>query len=219
MRKSYPILSAVFFALQGPTAFGHEFASRMPDQRPLSREMDARSAANETPNRRMLVQANPAPAAQPAPQAGATLPAQRTETINYDNWILTCREFLEGAKKRNCAATVAVQRSENGQTVFALSVQLNEQGKITASIQTPTGVAIAPGVELKFDKTTARKAAFDFCEPSRCVASLAVDSAFVRDASAAGTMALVVQSADGKPVNFEFPIKGFDKAYAKMMKG
>jgi invasion protein IalB len=219
MRKSYPILSAVFFALQGPTAFGHEFASRMPDQRPLSREMDARSAANETPNRRMLVQANPAPAAQPAPQAGATLPAQRTETINYDNWILTCREFLEGAKKRNCAATVAVQRSENGQTVFALSVQLNEQGKITASIQTPTGVAIAPGVELKFDKTTARKAAFDFCEPSRCVASLAADSAFVRDASAAGTMALVVQSADGKPVNFEFPIKGFDKAYAKMMKG
>ena len=146
MRKSYPILSAVFFALQGPTAFGHEFASRMPDQRPLSREMDARSGANETPNRRMLVQANPAPAAQPAPQAGATLPAQRTETINYDNWILTCREFLEGAKKRNCAATVAVQRSENGQTVFALSVQLNEQGKITASIQTPNAPPMSPSV-------------------------------------------------------------------------
>ena len=162
--------------------------------------------------------ASPQPAPQPPPQAGATLPAQRTETINFDNWILTCREFLDGAKKRTCAATVAVQRSENGQTVFALSVQLNDQAKLSASIQTPTGVAIAPGVELKLEKT-ARKAAFEFCEPSRCVASLAADSAFIRDASAAGTIALSVQSSDGKPLSLEFPIKGFDKAYAKMIKG
>jgi invasion protein IalB len=210
----------VFFALHGQAAFGHDLAPGLLDQRPLARGMELRSAANEQPNRR-LVQSAQAPTAspQPAPQAGATLPAQRTETINYDNWILTCREFLDGAKKRNCAATVAVQRSENGQTVFALTVQLNDQGKVTASIQTPTGVAIAPGVELKFDKATARKAAFEFCEPTRCVASLAADAAFIRDASATSAITLSVQSSDGKPVNFEFPIKGFEKAYAKMMKG
>jgi invasion protein IalB len=224
MRRPYPYLSAVFFALQGQVAFGHELASGLLDRRPLARGMELRSAANEQPNRRLLrfaqaPAASPQAAPQPAPQAGATLPAQRTETINFDNWILTCREFLDGAKKRSCAATVAVQRSENGQTVFALSVQFNDQAKLSASIQTPTGVAITPGVELKFDKTTARKAAFEFCEPSRCVASLAADSAFIRDASAAGTIALSVQSSEGKPVNFEFPIKGFDKAYAKMIKG
>jgi len=147
------------------------------------------------------------------------LPAQRTETINYENWILTCHEFLEGAKKRTCSATVAVQRTETGQTVFALSIQLSDQAKLTAVLQTPTGVAIAPGVDLKFDKTAARKATFDICEPTRCVANLVADSAFLRDASAAGTITLSVQSSDGKPVNFEFPSKGFDKAYAKMTKG
>jgi invasion protein IalB len=217
MRHSYLYLSAVFFALQGQTAFGNDIGSRTLDQRPWSRAIDSRTAADENPNLRIVQSTTPP--AQPAPQAGATLPAQRTETINYENWILTCREFLEGAKKRTCAATVAVQRSENGQTVFALSVQLNDQGKVTASIQTPAGVAIAPGVELKFDKTATRKAAFEFCEPSRCVASLAADTAFIRDASATSAITLSVQSSDGKPVNFEFPIKGFDKAFAKMMKG
>jgi invasion protein IalB len=216
MRKPYPYLSAVFLVLQGQAAFGHELSSGMPDQRPRSQGMPPVSEAG----RRIVAQSNLAPtAAQTAPQPGAMVPGQRTETINYDNWIMTCREFLEGPKKRTCAATVAVQRSETGQTVFALSVQLSDQAKLTASIQTPTGVAIAPGLELKFDKAAARKVAFEICEPARCVANLVADPAFIRDASAAASITLSVQSSDGKPVNFEFPIKGFEKAYAKMTKG
>lgn len=214
MRNQYLYLPAVVFALQGLPASGHEGASTMPDRHMLPRE--AVTAASGTPNRLMVAQSPPAAAAAPA---AATLPSQRTETINYENWVLTCREFLEGAKKRNCSAAVAVQRTETGQTVFALSVQFNEQGKVTASIQTPTGVAIAPGVELKFEKANARKAAFDSCEPSRCMATLAADPAFIREVSAAGTVTVVMQAADGKPVNFEFPVKGFDKAYSKMTKG
>jgi invasion protein IalB len=168
----------------------------------------------------LLAQSYPAPSpTQPAAQAGAMLPSQRTETINYENWILTCREFLEGAKKRTCSATVAVQRTETGQTVLALAVQPNEQGRMTASIQIPSGVAIAPGIDVKFDKAFARKFVFDFCEPSRCSASFVADSTFIQDVSAAASVKVTLQSSDGKPVNFEFPIKGFDKAYAKMTKG
>jgi invasion protein IalB len=212
MRNQYLYLSAVIFALQGQTAFGREPVS-MPDRHLAS----PAAGASEMPRRSTVAQA---PAAAPAaPPAGATLPSQRTETINYENWVLTCREFLEGAKKRNCGAAVAVQRSETGQTVFALNVQLNEQGKITVQIQTPTGVAIAPGVEVKFEKANPRKTPFDFCEPSRCVATLTTDAALIRDISAAGTVTVVMQAADGKPVNFDFPIKGFEKAYGKMTKG
>lgn len=218
MRNPYLYVSAAFFVLQGHAAAAEDFVSRMPGQPSWLQEIEARTGVSGIPDRQ-IVQATPAPAAQTAPQAGATLPAQRTETINYDNWILTCREFLDGAKKRTCSATVAVQRSETGQTVFALTVQLSDQGKVTASVQTPTGVALAPGVELKFDKTITRKAVYEFCEPARCVASLPADSAFIRDSSAAGTITVSVQASDGKPVNFEFPTKGFDKAYAKMIKG
>ena len=99
---------------------------------------------------------------------------------------MTCREFLEGPKKRNCSITVAVQKQDTNQIVLALTVQPNEQGQMVASIQTPTGVAIAPGVELKLEKAAARKFAFDFCEPSRCSASLVADKNFVREASRGG---------------------------------
>ena len=213
MRKSCSVLSAVLFVFQAQIAFGQTPASLTPGQRPVSR-------GTEAPALRMVVaQTNPAPAQQPAPQPPATLPAQRTETINYDNWIVTCREMLDGPKKRNCSATVAVTRSETGQTVFALSVQPNDQGRLMALIQTPTGVSIAPGVEVKFDSSAVRKFPIDYCEPARCVASLPADTAFVREISAAGRLTIVIQSSDGKPVNFEFPVKGFDKAYTHMAKG
>jgi len=214
MRKPFLYVSVALLALQGQGAFGHELVSGGLNQQSLPRELTNQSAAA---NRLMVAQTNAAPA-QSAPQP-SMLPAQRTETINYDYWILTCRELLEGPKKRSCSATVAVQRSETGQTVLALTFQPNEQGRMTATIQTPTGIAIAPGVEVRFEKAAARKLAFDVCEPSRCVASLAADAAFIHDISTAAKITVVIQAADGKPVNFELPIKGFDKAYAGMTKG
>lgn len=229
MRKKYLHLAALSFVFQAQIVFGHDVDRRVLDQRPLPQRGPRESASDNVPNRSLLAQSSPATAAKPAPPAGAatlpapqsgtTLPAQRTETINYDNWILTCREFLEGTKKRTCSATVALQRSETGQIVLALTVQLNDQGRTTASLQTPTGVAITPGIELKFDKAAARKAAYDSCEPSYCVANLTADTSLIRDASVSGMMTVVVQSSEGKPVSFEFPIKGFDKAYVKMTKG
>jgi invasion protein IalB len=206
MGTYYPVLCLALLALHSQTAFGRQMT---PDIRP----------AVEATSNSMLAQAAPPQAAAQKPGA-ATLPSQKTETINYENWILTCREFLDGPKKRNCSISVAVQKQDTNQIILALTVQPNEQGQMVASIQTPTGVAIAPGVELKLEKTAAvRKLAFDFCEPSRCSASLIADKNFVREASAAASLAVVIQSSDGRPVNFEFPIKGFDKAYAKMIGG
>jgi invasion protein IalB len=203
----YPLLGLTLLALHAQSAVGREMAAGFP----------LAPTAVEAASNPMLAQAPPQAAAQ-RPGA-ATLPSQKTETINYENWILTCREFLDGPKKRNCSITVAVQKQDTNQIVLALTVQPNEQGQMVVSIQTPTGVAIAPGVELKLEKAAARKLAFDLCEPSRCSASLIADKNFVREASLAASLAVVIQSSDGKPVNFEFPIKGFDKAYAKMTGG
>jgi invasion protein IalB len=216
MRKSCVLLSAAFVALQSQVAFSYDLAQTQEPPRSSAPAKDTKTRTNAVSNP-AVAQTTPVPAA--GPSAAATLPAERTETINFENWILTCREFLEGARKRTCAATVAVQRSENGQMVIALSIQLNEQGKITAAVQTPSGVAIAPGVDVKFEKATSRRFAFDFCEPSRCSASMPADTVFIRDVSAATSVTISLQASDGKPVNFEFPMKGFEKAYAKMTKG
>jgi invasion protein IalB len=212
MRTYHPALCLTLLALHAQSALAREAAPGTPLTPP----------ATENPGRALkppvLAQATP-PQAAPQKPGAATLPSQKTETINYENWVLTCREFLEGPKKRSCSMTVAVQKQDTNQIVLALTVQPNEQGQMVASIQTPTGIAIAPGVELKLEKAAARKLAFDFCEPSRCSASLIADKNFAREASAAASLTVIVQSSDGKPVNFEFPIKGFDKAYAKMTGG
>ena len=208
MGMYYPVLGLVLLALHSQSALGREMAPGIPLLPPAV-------GAGSNP---VLAQAAPPQTAAQKPGA-ATLPSQRTETINYENWILTCREFLDGPKKRNCSIAVAVQKQDTNQIILALTVQPNEQGQMVVSIQTPTGVAIAPGVELKLEKAAPRKLPFDLCEPSRCSASLIVDKNFIREASLAASLAVVIQSSDGRPVNFEFPIKGFDKAYAKMIGG
>jgi invasion protein IalB len=212
MRTCYPALWLTLLTLPAQSALGTEIASSDPLALP-SFEVPGR-----TPRHQTLAQANPAQPTAAKPGAAIT-PPQKTETINYENWVLTCREFLEGPRKRSCSITVAVQKQDTNQIVLALTVQPNEQGQLIASIQTPTGVAIAPGVELKFEKAASRKLAFDFCEPSRCSASQAADKNFIREVSAAASLTVVVQSSDGKPVNFEFPVKGFDKAYSRMTSG
>jgi invasion protein IalB len=171
-----------------------------------------------------LAQARPAPqAAAPAPAAAAAaapetaqaLPPQRTETINFDNWILTCREFLEGPKKRACGATVSLQKQDNNQTILVWTVQKNDTGQMLSTVQTPSGVAIAPGIEVKLEKATAHMA-FDYCEPNRCSGSLTLDKTFLKELTVAPKVTIVIQSSEGKSVNFEFPIRGFDKALAQM---
>lgn len=87
MPKSYLYLSVVFLALHGQGASGREAASRLLDPSPLSGETAVQPIAKD-----IVAQSNPAAAPAATAQPGATLPAQRTETINYENWILTCRE-------------------------------------------------------------------------------------------------------------------------------
>ena len=212
MRTYHPVLCLAFLVLHVQGAAGHEVAAG------IQLAPSAVGFAGRGTKLPIVAQATAPQATAPKPGAN-TLPSQKTETINYENWILTCREFLDGPKKRNCSITVAVQKQDTNQIVLALTVQPNEQGQMVVSIQTPTGVAIAPGVELKLEKAAPRKSGFDFCEPSRCSASFIADKNFVREASAAASLTVVIQSSDGKPVTLEFPIKGFDKAYARMMGG
>jgi hypothetical protein len=52
----------------------------------------------QTSTHLMLAQASPPQATVQKPGT-ATLPSQKTETINYENWILTCRDLWRAPKK------------------------------------------------------------------------------------------------------------------------
>jgi invasion protein IalB len=159
-------------------------------------------------------QANPP--AQPAPQA-PPMP-QRTEILRFDNWTVTCLYFTEGPKKHVCSAglQVQVQQSGNTQTLLAWTIYLNDSNQFVTNLQTPTGISIPPGVRIEFDKKAGRTLPFDSCDTGHCTAISVMDSAFIHDLSGAQSAEIVIHAQNGKNIQFDIPIKGFDKAYAQL---
>jgi invasion protein IalB len=167
-------------------------------------------------SRMMVAQAtpSPSPSASPTPE---TRPAERVETINFENWILTCRELVEGPKKRSCAMTVAVNKSDTNRPVLSWTIRHTDNGQLVSVIETLPGISITPGIQLKLEKAAApRKFPIEVCEPNWCSGSLPMDKGFVQEVSASSKVTIIITSSAGQPFTFEFPIKGFEKAYAKM---
>jgi invasion protein IalB len=160
---------------------------------------------------------NPAPQ-QPAPAAPVP---QRTEILRFDNWIVTCNEFTEPAPHRECAANMQVVAQGSNQVVLQWTLGFDNNHQPAVILQTPTGVAIAPGVELRFGtesdikagKAAVRHATYTVCEANRCLATLPVDATLLKDMAAAQAAEVGVHSSQGTMVQFNIPMKGFDKAY------
>ena len=136
----------------------------------------------------------------------------RTEIVVQDNWTVTCRDFAD--KRHSCSSTLQVVQQQSNQVLFVWIVGKNVDGRVMSVLQTPTGITIAPGVEVKFTRGPARKATFVNCETNRCEATLEMDDATIRDGSASDTVDATVTGTNGQNVKFTLPFKGFDKAVA-----
>jgi invasion protein IalB len=158
-----------------------------------------------------------APAAAPAAPAAPPAPVPfRTEMVRYDQWVATCNDFTEGPRKKICTAQLVVQQSGTNQILLAWLVTINENKQFVMGIQTPTGVKIAPGVELELEKVTKRVIPYESCEPGRCVASMVMDAALMRDITASSKAQLSIHAVNGQILKFDIPIKGFDKATTQL---
>lgn len=179
--------------------------------------------AVETAPSRVAQARPPTPPAAPAPAASAAPPAAapavppppqpiRTEIIAQDNWTITCRDFAD--KRHTCSGTLQVVQQPSNQVLFVWVVGKNVEGKLMSVLQTPTGVMLAPGIELKFVRGAVRRATFVRCDPNQCEATLDMDDALVRDASASETVDATVIGTNTQTAKFSLPFKGFDKAVA-----
>ena len=158
------------------------------------------------------------PVQPPQPQAAAPAARspQRTEIVKFDNWTVTCLEYPEGTPKKTCAAQLQVQQSGSNQVLLAWTVSLNDSKQFVTLLQTPTGVSIPSGVELQPEKAGKRKLSYESCEPARCTSTLPIDAALLRELSTAPTAQVVIFAVNGQSVQFNIPIKGFDKASAHL---
>jgi invasion protein IalB len=188
--------------------------------RPVPRPSHARPPAPQ--HAVPQAQAQPiAPGAGSGGQAAAPVPARppvplRTEIWNFDSWTTTCSEFED--KKKVCSARLQVTQSGNRNILLAWIITLNAENRPINVLQTPTGVSIAPGVELKLGKAAARKVPFTTCDNGHCTATLAMDRDLVRDMTMTAEAEIVIYAPNGSGVQFKFPLKGFEKAYAQLSK-
>lgn len=153
---------------------------------------------------------NPAPAAPPSPPT-----PYRTEILRFDNWLVTCNEF-DAPKKRTCEARLQVVQTNTNQVLLEWTVWLNDDKQVQTRLQTPTGVNIPVGVDLQLEKGPARKLAFESCETGFCRAGMIMDANMVRDLFASATAQVTIQASTGDKARFNFPLQGFDKAYAAL---
>jgi invasion protein IalB len=151
----------------------------------------------------------------PAPAASG-----RTEILTYDNWTVTCRDGRDAKEKRVCTAELDIFQEANNtrRAVFTWLIGLNKDGAPVTAMRFPPGVAIAPGLVLKFADRPARNVPMTSCEPSHCEASTTMDEAFMRDAQAVQQAETVLTASDGRQVTFTINMKGFSQALAAVRK-
>jgi len=164
----------------------------------------------QTSTHQSAAQANTGQAAQaPTPPQVPT----RTEILNFENWAVTCNEFVDPKSKR-CSALLQILQQNTNQVVFTWTVAMDERKQLVAVMQTPTGVVIPPGVELRIGKSPVQKIPFASCDTGRCIATTTVDANLLREMTTSPTAEAVIQGSGGNTVQFNIQMKGFDRAYA-----
>jgi invasion protein IalB len=137
---------------------------------------------------------------------------QRVETITYDAWTVTCRDIVGVSDKKTCTATLQVVEPKQRRVVFTWLLGYDPKGTLTAVFQTPVGVQIPRGVEIKLGKAQVRKVNFMTCSSQMCEAAVPLDAALLKEALAAQNAVAVVYAMNGRGLQFNMNLKGIDKA-------
>jgi invasion protein IalB len=205
------IVSAAIVGAASPLAAnaieGTGRIAQAPPARPPAQRPPAPAPAAPAP-------AAPAPPAANQPHAPAGPVPTRTEILNFENWVVTCNEFADGPRPRVCSALLQIMQQNTNQIVFTWTVAVDNSKQMVTIMQTPTGVNIPPGVELRVGKTPPHKVPFASCDTGRCVATLPMDAALLKEMTTVPSAEAIVQGIQGNNVQFNIQMKGFDKAYA-----
>jgi invasion protein IalB len=207
------VLALWFCTLPAAPASGIRVAQAAPNP-PGARtpRTPAATSSGEHARAQSVTQENQSQAAAPAPTP-PQIPT-RTEILNFENWAVTCNEFADSPRAKRCSALLQILQQNTNQIVFTWTVAMDEHKQLVAVLQTPTGVVIPPGVELRVGRLPPQKIPFASCDPGRCIATATVDANLVREMATSPTAEAVVQGSQGNTVQFNIQMKGFDRAYA-----
>jgi len=150
--------------------------------------------------------ANPAP----APAAAAAAPAANFFLKASDgDWKLRCQKDAPD----KCIGIVNVA-NKNKQLVMVWMVGLARTGGLGMTIETPTGVTLAPGLDFTLDANAVHHMSFGACGPNACQARMLLDSATLDEMRKAAKASVSFALANGRKVTYTVPVRGTDKMLA-----
>lgn len=140
-------------------------------------------------------------------------PADVPTMMVYNDWRLICPARKD--KDANCRMTQDVVDSKTGQAIASLVVykETDKDKKTTTllAVNVPLGVALEPGVGLKFGNDM-KSYQYKTCLEAGCVATVAYDEALEKSITGTEDAAITVARLDGKSVALPFSTKGFAEA-------
>ncbi len=160
-------------------------------------------------------------AEQNAEKPKAAAPAHRpqiakTETSKAGNWLVTCVDFVGGEPKRACTAKLQILQKKSHRVAFIWEIGVTREHKVISVMHVPTGILIAPGIELRLGKDALRKLNFQACAPAECTAEFAVDPKLIREISANKSVEATIVAVNGSRVKFTINPEGIEKAYQQI---
>lgn len=161
-----------------------------------------------------VAEAKKAKGKQPEPKQEEAA-SVRTETTTFEQWTVICRQVADGKQPKTCAAALRVVQP-NQQLILLWEVTRGSDGAMRSVLQTPTGVFVQKGVDIKVGDAVVGKLEYVACVPQNCEAAGALDAALLKKLAAAGEVTVTIHARDGRDVNFKFPVKGIDKAIAAL---
>jgi len=145
---------------------------------------------------------------QPAGPSGP----QRIETVIYDSWRVICRDVVGVKDKKNCTAILQVAEPKQKRVVFTWVLGYDNKGTLTAVFQTPVGVQLLRGLELKLGQAQVRRVSYITCSSRICEAVTPMNAVLLKEAMASKTATATAYAMNGRGVQFSINMKGFDKA-------
>lgn len=131
----------------------------------------------------------------------------------YQDWRLICPARKE--KDTHCSLTQEVVDSNSGQAIasisFAKQIDKDKKESKILVVSVPLGVAIEPGIGLKFGNDT-KTFAYKTCVQTGCVAVLPSDEAIEKTLTETSDANITVARLDGKTVALPFSTKGLADA-------
>lgn len=126
------------------------------------------------------------------------------------NWKTQCRNGATAETKKSlCVGMLEVDDVKRHERVFLWVVGHNKEGVFVTNLEVPSGVMIAPGVGIQFDKGPTHRLNITKCEPKTCTAGAVMDDVFLQAARAAKSANITLTASIGRPFTFKIPVSGF----------